>query len=136
MRTTIEASGPVPAAEAWDRYARPARWPEWAPYLLGVEASADRLTSGMTGRVRGPAGVSVPFVVTSLEDRGTSGSWAWRVRFGPIELSFDHGVEPRDTGSRTWLTAEGPLPLLALYLPLARLSLESLVRRGAGRRHA
>ncbi|HZZ45410.1 MAG TPA: SRPBCC family protein [Pseudonocardia sp.] len=131
MRTTMEASGPVSAAEVWDRYARPDRWSEWAPYLFGVETSADRLSAGMTGRVRGPLGVSVPFVVTGFDEGEVGGRWAWQVRFGPTELSFDHGVEPSGTGTRTWLIADGPLPVLVLYLPLARLSLEMLVRRGA-----
>ncbi|MFC5947030.1 SRPBCC family protein [Pseudonocardia lutea] len=141
MRTTIDATGPVPADEAWDRYARPRRWPEWAPYLLGVEASADRLVPGMTGRVRGPLRLAVPFTVTEVHEPGGAGpagspaarpgtgSWAWEVRFGPIGLSLDHGVEPRGSGTRTWLTVEGPWPVLALYLPLARVSLEMLVRR-------
>jgi hypothetical protein len=132
MRATIEASGPVSAAEVWDRYARPARWPEWAPYLLGVDASGDRLVPGLTGRVRGPLCATVSFVVTDVREPGPAGEpgrWSWWVRAGPVTLAFDHGVEPRGAGTRTWLTAEGPWPLLVPYLPLARISLEMLVRR-------
>ncbi|MFR9801248.1 SRPBCC family protein [Pseudonocardia sp. RS010] len=143
MRTTIDASGPVSAPEAWDRYARPERRPEWAPYLLAVDASADRLVPGMTGRVRGPLRLSVPFTVTEVHEPGETGpgdapaarpgtgSWAWDVRFGPIGLSLDHGVEPRGSGTRTWLTVDGPWPVLALLLPLARISLEMPVRRSS-----
>ncbi|WP_345422577.1 hypothetical protein [Pseudonocardia xishanensis] len=46
MHVRIATHGPVPADEAWDRYVRPDRWPEWSPYLLGVEASADRVGTG------------------------------------------------------------------------------------------
>ncbi|RTL70394.1 MAG: SRPBCC family protein [Pseudonocardiaceae bacterium] len=127
MRLTIAARGPVPAAEAWDRYARPARWTEWSPYLVGVESSTDGLRAGTAGRLRGPLRVTVPYTVTAVDEPART--WAWDVRFGPVRLAFDHGVEPCGAGSRTWLIAHGPLPVLALYLPVAWLSLNLLVRR-------
>jgi len=34
---TLHATGPLPPAEVWERYAVPARWPEWSPQITGVE---------------------------------------------------------------------------------------------------
>ncbi|MEU7819051.1 hypothetical protein [Pseudonocardia sp. NPDC049154] len=96
----------------------------------------------MSGRVRGPLRLAVPFTVTEVHEPGEGpGRTAHPppvpvpapgpgdVRSGPIVLSLDHGVEPRGSGSRTWLSVDGPWPVLALYLPPARVSLEMLVRR-------
>ncbi|WP_202968953.1 hypothetical protein [Pseudonocardia sp. EC080625-04] len=54
MRLTLHARGPQPADEVWERYAVPARWPEWAPYIVGVDCSDPRIRAGSTGHVRGP----------------------------------------------------------------------------------
>lgn len=68
----------------------------------------------------------VSFEVTDVDAKGRR--WSWRAVLGPIRMSFDHGVEVRGEGSLTWLTMHGPLPLLVLYAPLARLALHRLVR--------
>ncbi|MET0190659.1 MAG: SRPBCC family protein [Pseudonocardia sediminis] len=127
MRVTLHARGPQPADEVWERYAVPARWPVWAPYILGVDASDDRIVTGTTGKVRGPLGIAVAFTVTAVDE--DAGTWSWDVTLGPLAMTLDHGVAPDATGTRTWLTVDGPAAALVGYLPLARVSLEMLVRR-------
>lgn len=119
------ATGPAAAAEVWERYAVPARWPQWAPQVTAVRAGAARIAPGVTGRVHGPLGVRVDFVITEVDERRRT--WAWRVRFGPLRLQLSHGVEPDPAGSTTWLTMRGPALLVAVYLPVARLALHRLV---------
>jgi hypothetical protein len=34
---TLHATGPLGPDEVWERYAVPARWPDWAPQITGVE---------------------------------------------------------------------------------------------------
>jgi hypothetical protein len=127
MRHTLHARGPRSAGLVWERYAVPEQWPVWAPYILGVECTDPRILEGSTGRVRGPLGVTVAFAITAVDE--DAGTWSWDVALGPLALSLDHGVSPAGSGTRTWLTVDGPAPVLAAYLPLARLSLEFLVRR-------
>ncbi|MFP5021705.1 SRPBCC family protein [Pseudonocardia phyllosphaerae] len=127
MRTTLHARGPQPADAVWERYAVPARWPEWAPYITGVDCSDARIRRGSLGRVRGPLGVTVAFTVTAVDE--ATATWSWDVRLGPLALSLDHGVRPSGGGTRTWLTVHGPAALVLPYLVPARVSLEMLVRR-------
>ncbi|MEU6700840.1 SRPBCC family protein [Pseudonocardia sp. NPDC046786] len=130
MRLTLHARGPQPADEVWERYTVPARWPEWAPLITGVDCRDDRIRTGSTGAVRGPFGVpQVRFTVTELDER--LGTWAWDVALGPVRLSLDHGVRPSGGGTRTWLTIEGPAAAVLGYALPARASLEMLVRRPA-----
>ncbi|MEQ3549407.1 SRPBCC family protein [Pseudonocardia nematodicida] len=127
MRLTLHARGPLPADEVWERYASPARWPEWAPYITGVDCGVTRIRTGSAGRVRGPLGVSAGFVVTAVDEY--AGTWSWDVVAGPAQLSLDHGVRPSGAGTRTWLTVSGPAAVVLPYTVPARVSLEMLVRR-------
>jgi hypothetical protein len=117
------AAGAAPAALVWERYAEPARWPGWAPQITGVEASAPRIAPGVTGRVRGPLGLRAAFTVTAVDEAART--WAWDVRAGPLRLHLRHGVEP---DGATWLTVRGPAPVVAAYLPVARIALHGLTR--------
>ena len=128
MRLTLHARGPQPADAVWERYAVPALWPRWAPYVVGVECAAERLRPGVTGRVHGPLGASATFAVTELDER--AGTWSWEVAAGPLRLGLDHGVRPSGDGTRTWLTMTGPAAVVLAYAVPARVSLELLVRRG------
>jgi hypothetical protein len=125
MRATARATGPAPAAEVWERYAAPARWPEWAPQITAVRASAPRISPGVTGQVSGPLGLRVRFVVSEVDERRRT--WAWRVRLGPLRLTLWHGVEPTPAGTATWLRVHGPAVVVAGYLPVARTALRRLV---------
>lgn len=129
MRLTLHARGPQPPDAVWERYAVPDRWPEWAPYITGVECSDPRIRAGSTGRVRGPLGTSVVFAVTAADEQART--WAWDVAAGPVRLTLGHGVRAAGRGTRTWLTVDGPAAVVLPYAVPARVSLEVLVRRPA-----
>lgn len=125
MEGSTRANGPVPAAQVWERYAQPAGWPQWAPQIVRVQASAPRIAAGVTGRVHGPLGVRVDFVICAVDEQRRT--WSWRVRLGPLRLELEHGVELHPRGSSTWLLVRGPAVVVACYLPIARLALHRLV---------
>jgi Polyketide cyclase / dehydrase and lipid transport len=125
VRGSARATGPVPPAQVWERYAVPERWPDWAPQIARVQASAPRIGPGVTGRVWGPLGVRIRFVVTEVDERLRT--WAWSVRLGRLRLRLEHGVDADPAGSATWLRVHGPAPVVAAYLPVARLALHRLV---------
>ena len=124
---TLHATGPVPPAEVWERYAVPARWPEWAPQITGVELPVARLTAGVRGRVRGPLGVRLPFVVETVDEAARQ--WSWTVSAGPVRLGLLHWVQPApDGGATTGLRITGPGPVVVGYAPAALLAIRRLVR--------
>ncbi|WP_448610864.1 SRPBCC family protein [Geodermatophilus sp. URMC 60] len=124
---TLHATGPVAPAEAWERYALPARWPQWAPQITGVDLPVARLTAGARGRVRGPLGVTLPFVVETVDEAARQ--WSWTVSLGPVRLHLLHWVtDGPDGGSTTGLRISGPAPLVVGYAPLAQLAIGRLVR--------
>lgn len=124
---TLHATGPEPPAEVWERYARPARWPTWAPQITGVQVPVERLSAGVEGRVRGPAGVTLPFVVESVDEPARR--WSWTVTAGPVRLHLLHWVSGGpDGGTTTGLRITGPLPVVVGYAPLAQLAIGRLVR--------
>ena len=122
---TLRATGPAPATDVWEAYADPQRWSQWAPHIRRVEA-VGRLRPGLAGQVFSMVPPPVNFEVTDVDAKGRR--WSWQTVFGPIRMSFDHGVDVRGEGSGTWLTMHGPIPLLVLYAPVARLALHRLVR--------
>ncbi|MDL5154924.1 SRPBCC family protein [Actinomycetospora termitidis] len=126
MRTTVAARGPLPADQAWERYADLDAWPRWAPQLTGASAPSRRLVPGLQGVVRAVGVVHVPFEVLAVDEAART--WSWRVRVGPVRLVLHHGVEADGAGSRTWLVTEGPAVVVAPYTPLALVALHSLVR--------
>jgi hypothetical protein len=124
---TLHATGPVDPAEAWDRYLHPARWSSWSPYITGVDTDALQITQGVTGRVRGPVGVSVAFLVDEVDT--ATRRWRWTVQVGPARLTLLHWVAPGpDGGTTTGLRVRGPLPLVLGYAPAALVALHGLVR--------
>ena len=123
---TLHATGPVDPAEAWERYAVPARWPEWSPQITGVEPSAPRIAQGVTGRVRGPLGIALPFLVDEVDEAARR--WRWSVYAGQVRLTLVHWVSPGpDGGTTTGLRVSGAAPLVVGYAPLAQLALKGLV---------
>ena len=127
-RLTVAAAGRASAGEAWERYAQVALWPGWSPQIRLVICSSSRIRTGATGRVHGPLGFGVDFVVDSVDEEARR--WVWTVRKGPVVLQLHHRVVPVGDGARTTLTMVGPLPVLLGYAPLARLALGRLVRPG------
>lgn len=125
---TVSRSGPVPPGRAWERYARPDLWSGWAPHITRVETDADRIAPGTRGRVWSWCRVRVRFEVDEVDE--ARGVWTWRARMGPLVLFMRHEVAPDGRGgTRTRLTMNGPLPVIALYRPLASLALGRLVTR-------
>jgi hypothetical protein len=130
---SVAADLDITPEQAWDLYARPTRWSDWAPHLRGASG-----LTGYGGEVRAGArglvwvlGVApVPAKVTWV-DRGNS--WSWRV--GPIEM--DHVVEARDGGGcRVALVFRGPelveRVVAAIYGAPVRLLLRNMGRVGRG----
>ncbi len=128
VRTTLRRRGQATADTAWERYADISAWPTWAPQIMGVDASTDRLAAGTTGTVKGPVGVRVSFEVLSVDS--STRTWAWRAWIGARSagLTLEHGVEERGAGSATWLTVDGLAPIVLAYSPAAYLALGGLVR--------
>jgi hypothetical protein len=123
---TVHATGAADPATAWERYAVPARWPDWAPQITGVELPGPRLVAGARGRVRGPLGVTLPFVVDTVDEAARR--WSWTVSVGPLRLHLLHWVSGGpDGGTTTGLRISGPAPLVGVYAPLATLALRRLV---------
>jgi hypothetical protein len=124
---TLRATGAATPAEVWERYAVPVRWPEWSPQITGVDVGAVRIAQGVTGRVRGPVGVALPFLVDEADEAGRR--WTWSVFAGPLRLQLTHWVSPGpDGGATAGLRMRGAAPLVAGYAPLARIALQGLVR--------
>ncbi|WP_298746446.1 SRPBCC family protein [uncultured Serinicoccus sp.] len=134
------ARGPLPVDEAWDRYADPSRWADWAPHLRRVEVDgvsaggSTRLHAGMSGRVHGTLGLAVDFVVSAVDEPART--WSWTVRLvrpvpGPFRLDLHHTLValPDSTGPLTeaGLVLSGPAPVVLAYRPVARWALRRLV---------
>ena len=126
-------TGPLLPDEVWERYARPALWATWAPQIRSVDVGVERLAGGETGRVHGPLGLAVDFRVTTWDDDARAWSWLVQPR-APLaggsmltRMRLAHGVVADGSGSRTWLRVTGFAPVVAAYLPVARLALHRLV---------
>ncbi len=124
MSVLLEASGPTPPEEVWERYSSPARWPEWAPQIRRA-ALTSPLQTGEHGTVHGPWPTWVPVWIRSVDPERRH--WSWRVGLGLLGLVMDHGVEATDDGSRAWVRIHAPGVLVAPYAPLAKLALRRLV---------
>lgn len=125
MKRTVTVSGPASPAQAWERYAVPARWPEWSPTIVAVDTTGPRIVPGLAGVVRGVGGLRVHFLVEAVDEDART--WRWRARLGPLEVVLDHGVTTSPRGASTWLTVDGPPPVVLLYPEVARISLRRLV---------
>ena len=123
---TLRAAGNADVDLAWERYAVPQLWATWSPQISRVETAAQRIAPGATGKVIGPVGTHVRFVIDDVDE--AERTWTWRVRLGPVTLRLWHGVEARPGGCATTLRVHGPLPVVAGYAPLAQLALRRLVR--------
>lgn len=128
MRLTLRADGAADLDLVWQRYSVPDLWTTWAPQIRRVECSAERLAVGVTGMVFGV----IPNIGASFEvveyDEGLR-RWSWDVVAGPVRMHLDHRSEARiGGGTSTALVVDGPAAAVMTYAPVARISLESLVR--------
>ncbi len=126
---TLHAHGVATVTLAWERYADPALWATWAPQIQRVETGMTRLVAGGRGTVH--AGLfarptlGVPFQVLAVDEPAME--WSWQAHLGPVRLRLEHGVTAHPTGCSTWLRVHGPLPVVLVYAPVARLALNRLV---------
>ncbi|MFN8168774.1 MAG: hypothetical protein U0S36_08320 [Candidatus Nanopelagicales bacterium] len=129
MRLTLRADGTADLDLVWRRYSTPELWPTWAPQIRRVECSAERLAVGVTGTVYGVIpNIGAAFEVVEFSD--DDHRWVWDVVAGPVRMRLDHRSEARiGGGTSTTLVADGPAAAVLTYAPVARISLESLVRR-------
>lgn len=128
MRLTLRAAGTAELPLVWQRYSVPGLWPTWAPQIRRVDCAADALAVGVTGTVFGVVpNLGAQFEVVELD--ADEHRWAWDVVAGPVRMHLDHASEARiGGGTSTTLLVDGPAAAVLTYAPIARLSLESLVR--------
>ncbi|GAB3845421.1 SRPBCC family protein [Dactylosporangium cerinum] len=128
LRREISVEGPRDVDEVWDRYVRPGRWPEWSPQIRAVDYPLEVLRPATSGVVHGPAGLRVRFQVVDVDGRNALRTWSWIVSVAGVRLALRHTVQATAAGTRTGLTVEGFAPVVASYLPVARVALRRLVR--------
>jgi hypothetical protein len=129
MRLSLRAVGSAAHDGVWHRYTGPALWTTWAPQIRRVEVSEPKLAVGVTGTVFGVipnVGASFEVVEFCEEEH----RWAWDVVAGPVRMHLDHRAEARiGGGTSTTLVVDGPVVAVLTYSPVARISLEALVRK-------
>ena len=132
MRPTLRAAGTADLALVWQRYVQPDLWSSWAPQIRRVDCSSETLAVGVTGTVYGVVpNLGAQFEVVELD--ASEHRWAWDVVAGPVRMHLDHSSEARiGGGTSTTLVVDGPAAAVLTYAPIARLSLESLVRPPKG----
>ena len=94
----LTAEGPAPVGLAWQRYAEIARWPEWSPQILRVEADAERIARGVTGTVHAFGGLRLGFTITDVDVVARRWSWLVRTPSGGLHAYF----RPIDPEMRSW----------------------------------
>jgi Polyketide cyclase / dehydrase and lipid transport len=121
-RVTIDA----PPTAVWSLVARPGRWHEWSPYVVGAEGLGEpEVEEGAVGSVLLRGGLRVG---TEILEVVLGRSWAWRVK----GLVIRHEVEPVPGGTRLSMTPKGDGPLLA-PLALAYRLPTALIARNVAR---
>ena len=129
MRLSLRAVGTADLDLVWQRYSVPELWTTWAPQIRRVEVSEPTLAVGVTGTVFGVIpNVGAAFEV--VEFCAEEHRWAWDVVAGPVRMHLDHRAEARiGGGTSTTLVVDGPVAAVLTYSPVARISLEALVRK-------
>lgn len=122
---TVTAQGAATPELAWQRYHQLQHWTSWAPHLTGVDADTPTLTAGIRGRVEILRIATAGFRILRVDPAART--WTWRVRFGPLNLLLDHGLDQLPIGTRAWVRIRGPWPVLLLYRPLMWWALRRLV---------
>ena len=126
MRRQLAVAGAVDPAVAWDRYEWLETWSSWAPFISSVQASGERLAVGLTGVIRGPAGLQVIFAIDAVDPEART--WHWSVRSGPVALALGHEVLARSRGGCVaTLELVGSAPVVLGYTVPATLALTRLV---------
>ncbi len=128
MRLTLRADGTAGSDLVWQRYVEPALWTTWAPQIRRVDSSEPRLALGVSGTVFGVVpNLGATFDVVDFNE--DEHRWAWDVVAGPARMHLEHRSEERiGGGTSTLLVVDGPAVAVLTYAPVARISLEALVR--------
>lgn len=124
----VEAVGDAPIEKVWRRYTEPDLWAFWAPQIRKVTSTGEAgrpIRPGDRGRVLGPAGIRVPFLILAVDDQDRT--WRWRVGLRRLSVTMDHGVEDNHGSTRAWVRIHLPGPVAWPYAPVARLALTRLV---------
>ena len=130
VQTTLRATGPLPADQAWERYADLDRWPRWAPRISGVTVSGRARAGcvpGSRARCARPGWCTSPSRSLAVDEQART--WSWRVRVGPgppHPRPRDRGPRRR-RGTRTWLRTTGPALVVLPYSPVAFIALHALL---------
>lgn len=114
---TVDRTLDAPADTVWQILTDLDAWPQWGLTVARAEMDGSAFELGATGRVWTPVGVPLPFVISEMDQGRT---WAWNVAGVPATR---HGVEPRDNGSRVWMSAPVWAPA---YLPVLSLALRRI----------
>lgn len=144
MRLVLRASGPAPAATAWERYADVSLWRTWSPQISAVHVRGPmRLRTGLHGTVLGLPLLGRPLLVARFVVEGFDEQvrrWSWRVEPAravvPVPAALGcwarmrlvHAVTGEDLGSATSLQVTGAAPLVLAYAVPAWVALRQLVR--------
>jgi hypothetical protein len=116
----------APATEVWSLIARPDRWHEWSPYVVGAEGLGEpEVEEGAVGSVLLRGGLRIGAEILEVLP---SRSWTWRVK----GMVIRHEVEPVPGGTRLSMTPEGDGPLRA-PLALAYRLPTTLIARNVAR---
>lgn len=91
----LTIQGPGEVADVWDRYVRPARWPEWSPQIRGVRYAHPTLGAGTDGVVTGPLGLDVPFRILQVADDDPARRWwTWEIRIPALRVPGEGVARP------------------------------------------
>lgn len=130
MTVHVQVDSDASPEQAWELYAQPARWKEWAPHIRAPHGlGSPEVEPGASGHIR-LAGLAPVWAEITAKRPGRS--WTWRV--GLVELT--HTVEPNGSGGSTiGLAMRAPAPMelaiRATYAPITKLLLNNLARKAA-----
>lgn len=121
------------AQRVWALLARPERWREWSPYVVGADGlGSPEVVEGAHGHLVARGGIRIGARITAV----TPGeSWSWQVG----GLIIHHSVRPDQDGSVIEHGIEGTAPRWSVvafaYAPIVGQIARHLARvaeRGAG----
>lgn len=117
---TVSRTIDAPAATVWTVLTDLDQWPAWGPTVAAAELADDGpLRLGSHGTVWTPVGVPLPFEIDDFQE---GISWSWKV--GGIPAT-KHGVDPRGTGCRVWMSSPTWAPA---YLPVLAVAVRRIER--------
>jgi uncharacterized protein YndB with AHSA1/START domain len=91
MRLTLDVGTHIdaPFSRVWRLLTDTQTWTHWGPSVREVDSTERFIRAGLTGRIRTPFGVWVPFIIDTFEPEHY---WDWRV--GGVAAT-GHRVDPR-----------------------------------------